>query len=146
MKNTQSEWKCVTFFKMPLLWRHTPTEAAEMPAKVKDLKFCKKGWWVFRDIWVRGCWHSNGDKLGLARGVQVSGDLGLLQGLTPLLLLLLLYKLCNWIHYSFLRVLICKAIFQDAIYQNFHGIRICKDLPHIHSPPQTLTSFYALTR
>ena len=67
-----------------------------------------------------------------AGGPTVSGDLGLLQGLNPLHLPL--YKLCNQSHYSFLGVLIFKAIFQSAIYQNFHGIRICKDPTHIHRP------------
>ena len=69
-----------------------------------------------------------------AGGPTVSGDLGILQGLTPL------SPSTNsaiefTTRFSLRGIqLIFKAIFQSAIYQNFHGIRICKDPTHIHRP------------
>ena len=70
-----------------------------------------------------------------AGGPTVSGDLGLLQGL-PLPPPPSTYSAIEFTTRFSLRgiQLIFKAIFQSAIYQNFHGIRICKDPTHIHRP------------
>ena len=77
-------------FKYFSSWTRIPE--AETPAKVKDLKLCKKD-----DEGANGaCEGVLTLKWGQTRlstgGPTVSGDLGLLQGLTPSLPL---YKLCN---------------------------------------------------
>ena len=77
--------------------QHILKVAAEMPAKVKDLKLFKK------DDEGSGAGHVSergvltlkwGQTRLSAGGPTVSGDLGLLQGLTPIPSFIL-YKLCN---------------------------------------------------